>query len=222
MQICRNCTLGYAVLMSIPGLRERKKSETRRAITETALKLAVEIGPSHVTVEAIAASAGVSPRTVFNYFGTKDEAILGIDPASRAENIERLSSRPLDEAPLESLRLILRERITTVDETGEYWRTRAELVRNHPHLRAAQIASQVALEREMAEVIAARTGLDLEVDTYPALVVSVALTTLRHVLARTTPDGLEGLGDEIDAAFAQVSQGLPLPAAASVSSEART
>ncbi len=65
------------------GLRERKKLDSRRAIASVALDLAIERGPDEITVEDIAAAAHVSPRTVFNHFGTKDEAILGIDPERR-------------------------------------------------------------------------------------------------------------------------------------------
>lgn len=54
------------------GLRERKKAETRQALAEAALALAVERGPAAVTVDDIADAAGVSARTVFNYFPTKE------------------------------------------------------------------------------------------------------------------------------------------------------
>ena len=57
------------------GLRERKKAETRQAIADAALALALERGPGDVTVDDIAAAAGVSARTVFNYFARKEDLI---------------------------------------------------------------------------------------------------------------------------------------------------
>lgn len=71
---------------SSPSLRERKKAETWSAIHETAASLVLERGFEHTTVEAIAESAGVSPRTFFNYFQSKEDAVLGmhaptLDPA---------------------------------------------------------------------------------------------------------------------------------------------
>jgi AcrR family transcriptional regulator len=60
------------------SLRERRRSETWGAIHEAAATLALERGLEDATVEAIAESAGISPRTFFNYFATKDDAVLGM------------------------------------------------------------------------------------------------------------------------------------------------
>ncbi|TFD66724.1 TetR/AcrR family transcriptional regulator [Cryobacterium ruanii] len=51
-----------------PGLRERKRLATRRAIQHAVLTLARERGIDHVTVEDVSRIANMSPRTVFNYF----------------------------------------------------------------------------------------------------------------------------------------------------------
>lgn len=58
------------------GLREAKKARTRAALARAALQLVAEDGLHATTVEAIAARADVSPRTFFNYFDTKDEAVV--------------------------------------------------------------------------------------------------------------------------------------------------
>src|SRR2546423_3628874 len=57
------------------GLRERKKKETRAALSWAAVRLIVERGADNVLVEEIAAAAGVSPRTFNNYFSSKGEAV---------------------------------------------------------------------------------------------------------------------------------------------------
>ncbi|HWJ86100.1 MAG TPA: helix-turn-helix domain-containing protein [Cellulomonas sp.] len=62
------------------GLRERKKRARREALIDATHRLVEAHGLDNVTVEAICAEAGVSPRTFFNYFETKDDAVLGHVP----------------------------------------------------------------------------------------------------------------------------------------------
>ena len=86
------------------GLRERKKAETRAALKYAALELADRLGPDKVSIEAIALAAGVSPRTFFNYFASKEDAILGGAPSDPSPLADYLRARPDGEAPLDALR----------------------------------------------------------------------------------------------------------------------
>ena len=58
------------------GLRERKKAQTRSAISNAVLLLALDRGLDAVTADDIAAAADVSVRTFHNYFGSKEEALI--------------------------------------------------------------------------------------------------------------------------------------------------
>src|SRR3954462_15856175 len=78
------------------GLRERKKQATRLAIHEAALRLVSEHGLDRVSVDDIAERADVSPRTFFNYFPAKDDAVLGLDPDLSHQQIEEFLARPAD------------------------------------------------------------------------------------------------------------------------------
>ena len=61
--------------MTEPGRREARKASTRRALEEAALRRFAAEGYDATSVEAIAADAGVSTRTFFRYFATKDEVL---------------------------------------------------------------------------------------------------------------------------------------------------
>lgn len=67
-----------AVEAGAEGLRERKRRETRAAIERAAISLVDELGYDNVTVAMISERAVVSQGTFFNYFPTKDAAIVGL------------------------------------------------------------------------------------------------------------------------------------------------
>ena len=195
------------------GLRERKKSETRRAIAASALELALVRGPDEITVADIAAAANVSPRTVFNYFGTRDEAILGIEPERRAQLVAELMARPAGEAPLEALAAVLKAALTGGGDAGRLWRDRSRLVARYPHLRAAQAVSQAAFEADMVRAVARRTGLR-EDDPYCVLVVSASLLVSRGVLDRSGSSNDADMRRHLDDGFAALARGLTPPPSA--------
>ena len=60
------------------GLRERKRKETLQRITDAGLKLFGRDGYEKTTVDEIAAEAGISRRTFFHYFASKDEILLSM------------------------------------------------------------------------------------------------------------------------------------------------
>ena len=192
------------------GLRERKKVDTRRTIARAALLLAAEHGPDAVTVEAIAAAADVSPRTVFNYFTSKEQAIVGFDPHRASELGQAVLDRPADRAPLLALRDAFLDIATGVPELAEMARRRAELVREHPQLQPHYIAGYTALEHALTDAVAQRTGLDPARSSYPHLVVATAIAAFRVALDRARP-GEAALVRAINEAFDTLANGLRPP-----------
>src|SRR2546423_14675192 len=85
------------------GLRERKKQQTREALSWAALRLAVDRGLSNVLVEDIAAEAGVSPRTYNNYFSSKAEAITWRHLNRARRTADLLRARPPGQPLWESI-----------------------------------------------------------------------------------------------------------------------
>ena len=119
-----------------PNLRERKKAETWTTLHEAAATLAQQQGLEHATVEAIAQSAGVSARTFFNYFPTKEDAVLGLrEPALDPEDSPQLASGRdlLDQVS----RLLFTVARTTV--AGSDKARRRELLQRYPNLFRRQL-----------------------------------------------------------------------------------
>ena len=76
------------------GLRERKKRETREAITRAAWKLFARRGFDAVTVADIARAAKVSEKTVFNYFPAKEDLVFGAGMQRTAALVDAVRARP--------------------------------------------------------------------------------------------------------------------------------
>jgi AcrR family transcriptional regulator len=194
------------------GLRERKKAETHQALAKAALGLADRLGPERVTVEAIADAAGVSPRTFFNYFSSKEDAIVGIAPAQSSALLADLLSCPDDEPPLDALRAVVLAAAERLQAGGDDWVIRHRLIQKHHSLAVTRAAWFAEVERRMADEIARRTGLDPGLDVYPALVVSATIGALRVAIDVWQERGRAGaLETLIDDAFYVLAHGLRLP-----------
>lgn len=194
------------------GLRERKKAETRQALSAAALRLAEALGPERVTVEAIAEASGVSPRTFFNYYAHKDDAILGISPDEPSDLLDDLVARPAGEPPLVALRAATLAAAGRLEDQADQLWARHRLTQAYPALAVRRTARYAEVERELVEEIARRSGLDPDRDAYPALVVACALAAIRvamsvwHEADRPAP-----LGTLLAATFDQLGAGLPPP-----------
>jgi AcrR family transcriptional regulator len=86
------------------GLRERKKRETRDALTQAALELFVERGYDETTLAEIAAAAGVSTRTIFAYFPSKEDILFCGMGGMREALARALAERPAGTDALTALR----------------------------------------------------------------------------------------------------------------------
>ena len=205
-----------------PGRRERKKLQTRRALQRVAVALVAERGFEHVTVEDIADAVDVSRRTFFNYFGSKEEALIAWDPDAAERVREDLLARPGSEPPLESLRAVLGELAGEIASDREDWLAHRTLIRAEPRLLSAHLAAWAEFERVLVHAVAERTGCDPERDLYPALVVASAVGATRVALMRWRSRGRAPLSALLAQAFAALGAGLPAPPAGRARSTARS
>lgn len=195
------------------SLRERKKRSTRRALRLAALSLVAERGLDGVTTDEIAAAADVSPRTFFNYFAGKEDALVGNDPEVAGQLAAALTERPADEAPLDALRAVLEAYAGTVSIDETFWSLRARVLEAHPHLRAALAGSSAELDRALTEALVRRMGT-APTDLYPALAVAVATSAARTALWHAGTTGFtRPFRDVVGEAFDVLAAGLPAPVA---------
>ena len=165
-----------------------------------------------MTVEDIAEAADVATRTFFNYFPSKESAVIGADPERLEDLRTHLLARPTTETPLDALGSVLFDYAQGVDEDldelGEgkqAWFQRFCMVRSDPELLGAYAAHMAENETGLALAMAERLGSDPYHDPYPALVTATALAAARVAamywsanggkdsLARLTKLAIDGL-----------------------------
>ncbi|HUR52203.1 MAG TPA: TetR family transcriptional regulator [Mycobacteriales bacterium] len=175
--------------MPTSGLRERKKQETRQALRSAALHLTAERGLENVTVEGIAAAADVSTRTFFNYFPSKEQALIGSDPELMAHVAALLADRPVDEAPLYSLEALLEEFAARLVDARDEYVLRRKVIADNPALSSGHVAAFVDFERVLAETIRKRQRPGADADV--ALVVAAAVAAMRVSVDQWVDDEAE-------------------------------
>jgi len=196
------------------GLRERKKLATRTALHESALRLVAERGLDAVSIDDIADRADVSPRTFFNYFAAKDDAVLGLDPDSSARQVSAFLARPADETPVQALRAVAHAQAEEMALDTELWPLRLKVIESTPALLARLAAVFGEGERVLAEAIAQRTGTRAGADAFPTLLAGVNGVAMRTALHRWfASDFTAALPDLVDEAWDLMTAGLPAPRA---------
>lgn len=144
--------------MAPAGLRERKKQETRDSLQSAALRLTADRGLDRVTVEAIADAADVSPRTFFNYFSSKEQAVIGTDDQWAQRIHAAVDGLPASDEPLELLRAVLSEMATTIAESRDRHLLLMQVIADNPSLLPRQVAAFVEFEALLVEVLTARSA----------------------------------------------------------------
>lgn len=188
------------------GLRERKKRQTREDLHRAALDLVEQKGFSAVTTDEIAARAGVSPRTFFNYYASKDGAVLGRSAQDLQELNQLLAERPADERPLDTLRTVILAALAPASFDMELRAKRMKVLLNEPSLAPALVASNVRIQDALIKAFEARRGAagpDLRI----RLMVATALAAVRACLEHHQAGGKGEIEDSIDQAFAMLAQG---------------
>ncbi|GAA0953776.1 hypothetical protein GCM10009554_58620 [Kribbella koreensis] len=90
------------------NLRERKKAAARQAMSDTATRLFEQRGFEQVTLSEIAAAADVSVKTIFNYFGSKEDLFFDAEPQALENLLTALRDHP-DESWTNAVRPLLLE-----------------------------------------------------------------------------------------------------------------
>jgi AcrR family transcriptional regulator len=141
-----------------PTLRERTRRAVHAEITQTALRLFVEQGYEATTVDQIATAAGISRRSFFHYFGSKEDVVLGDQEALGLRVRDALEARPATESAWEALRaafLVLQ----TPDTEAATGLQIADMYAEAPSLRARHLEKHLRWQELLAPDVERRLGI---------------------------------------------------------------
>lgn len=198
--------------MSQPtSLRDRKRAETWNALHQAAVDAAVSGGLEQVTVEAVAAAAGVSCRTFFNYFATKEDAVLGLREPTVDEAV--LACYDVDGDLLEETGRLMLSVMRSIQGGDEESSHRPELFAKYPHLLHRRFQYVTKVEQLLTGLVAERLqasarwqGREHEFDAGETarMLVMVVAAGMRYVMQKTATRPTR------EAQFAALDDGLRL------------
>ena len=177
--------------MNVPtdiGLRARKRARTAAAIHVAAVELVHERGLDAATIDAISDRADVSTRTFFNYFPSKEDAVLGIDEVAVSRELAKPRDVPDD------LLLAVFDLLYALFEASGGTQDKAELTREvvlkNPQLMTRQILRVTELEGQLTEIISGwlatqpRFVADTEAERreQAAIILGICLATVRVIM----------------------------------------
>ncbi|MEV4575096.1 TetR family transcriptional regulator [Nonomuraea jabiensis] len=191
------------------SLAQRKRQLVADELTRAALNLLTQKGFDAVTVDEIVAAAGVSRRTFFRYFASKEDVVVQflaeMGDGMRAE----LAGRPAEEPPSVALRHTVWVSVDACAGHADRALRVIQLILGTPALHARFLERQAQWRDDLAAELTRRLDLDPESHLYPQLAAGMALTAFDTVLQRwSSSDGIEDPAALIDQAFAVITAAL--------------
>ncbi|MEV4315065.1 TetR family transcriptional regulator [Actinocrispum sp. NPDC049592] len=206
------------------GLRERNKRAMRQRLSDTAARMFIEHGFDAVRVADVAEACGVTERTVFNYFPSKEALVM--DRLEATADALRTHLADPTRSPVAAMLRILDEELRVVeagltsaddhDQALAGYRRFGDLIRDTPQLRAYQSDTAERFADVAAEVLAARAGLrpaDPEPQAAAAALLGLWRIQFRSLRTHLRPgrpihDGLSAAADEVRRAARLIEGGL--------------
>ena len=196
-------------MTAVEPLSERRRRLVRADLARVAIALFADRGFDAVTVDDIAAAAGISGRTFFRYFATKDEVVLDYERLLQERLVAALDERPASEGPVTALRAAYLVTAHVPPEDRMRVLQVGRILKAAPGLRALAHGARADEEPPLVERIAARMGIDPGTDAAPRVVVAAMTAVAAGEWRAWVESG--GIGDpaeRIGAALTLLEQGL--------------
>jgi AcrR family transcriptional regulator len=149
------------------SLQDKRRRFVANEIARTALRLFAEKGFDEVTIDEIAAEAGMSSRTFFRYYATKEDVVLQYQRRTQERLLSALGRRPAEEGPVTALREAYLATSTVAPEDRERVRMQSRFTADSRTLGVRSHGDRALDELKVAELLAERMGVDPATDPRP-------------------------------------------------------
>jgi AcrR family transcriptional regulator len=189
-------------------LRERTREAVRTEVRREALALFLQKGFEATTAEDIAAAVGISPRSFFRYFASKEDVLISDSIAFGHRVVDALAARPASEAIWASLRAALTPLVDGVMEQHPRGLNMMQVIMTTASLRAHHFEKHLTWEQLLIPIVEKRIGGPGKSRALRAQTLThVALACLDVALAEWVAQGGEpDLGALLDIVFRNVAE----------------
>ncbi len=197
--------------MTQPSLYDRRRDYTVREISRVAMRLFAERGFDSVTVEDIAAEVGMSARTFFRYFSSKDEVVLRSLRGMTTRLVTTFEEHATTEPPITALRnAYVATSIIAPEDRDELVRVGRFLMDSRTLL-ARSRGDQAGGHEELIAALAGRLGVDPDRDPTAETIVTAmnAVTSAafyRWIAAGGRADHPQGVAAALDVLIAGLAE----------------
>lgn len=194
--------------MKAPSVLASKRDAVRAGLARVAIDLFARDGFEAVTIEEIARAAGISPRTFFRYFPSKDDIVLELASRLHDRLLNAFEERPEHETAVEALHRAYLVTSTVTPEDRDRVLRVGRILSASPALRSASYGRPWADGAPIVGRLAERMGADAR-DPRPRVIVAAMAAVATTEWHAWVDDG--GIGDpaqRIDAALAMLEVGL--------------
>ncbi|KZC96326.1 TetR/AcrR family transcriptional regulator [Clavibacter tessellarius] len=187
----------HSVTDGATGLRERRRAATSATLTTLARRLTAERGLAGFTVEEVCEQAGVSRRTFFNYFASKEDAVFGrparLDTADLEEAFVAAGkpSRATSPDLLATLADLCLQRWARLDTDGTSMKDMHAAFRREPGLLVRALDASIEDEASDVRLVERREGLpegDLRASVVVQVMAALGRASAREFLAPGNAD----------------------------------
>jgi AcrR family transcriptional regulator len=184
------------------AIGERKRRAIRGELSEVALRLLTERDFDSLTIDQIADAAGISRRTFFRYFASKEDVVFAFLDQWAVRLAADIVARPAEENPVAAVQNSFRQLTAAYEDRAL---ALVRIVGQTPSLRAAERINREHLRMAVVNALATRLGTDAENDMRPQILATIAFAPLDAVMfawfGRRSGEEVGHLLDEAQATF---------------------